>query len=98
VIAGTAEKLIERLADENYQGWIKRSHALFLYLLSFFLKSNHLLDPRFVDCILLTHRFFLKPMELCEKLILRFLIQLPENPTADEVEFFQEWQKPIQKK
>lgn len=50
VSAGTVEKLLERLADENRQ------------------------DPKYVDCILLTYRFFMDALQLFEQLYLRYAI------------------------
>jgi len=74
IIAGTIEKLIERLADENRQ------------------------DMKYVDCILLTYRFYLTSLAMFEHLYLRYMIQLPANASAEEIAYFNEWQKPIQKK
>ena len=40
----------------------------------------------------------MKSLQLFEQLVYRYLIQPPQNPTSEEMEYFDEWQKPIQRK
>lgn len=74
VMAGTVEKLIERLTDAE------------------------LPDEEFLDTMLLTFRSFISPPEFFDWLVSRFNCELPENPSAEDVQYFAEMQIPTQKR
>ncbi|KAJ3089202.1 hypothetical protein HK102_006959 [Quaeritorhiza haematococci] len=55
-------------------------------------------DNSFMDTLLLTYRSFLKPEDFFDHLVARFNCELPENPTDEDVAYFNMMRVPVKKR
>ncbi|KAJ3203373.1 hypothetical protein HK099_001534 [Clydaea vesicula] len=55
-------------------------------------------DLEFLDTLFMSFRTFLKPLDFLDILIAKFNSQLPENPTIEDIEFYNKMKYPTQKK
>ncbi|XP_004365044.1 hypothetical protein CAOG_00173 [Capsaspora owczarzaki ATCC 30864] len=62
------------------------------------LADENELEPGYVDVVLLTYRQYMEPMDLFDMLVGRFNILPEENPTAEDMQYYQKWKRPIQTK
>lgn len=60
--------------------------------------DNSELDMTFADMLLLTFRSFMKPADFFDELISRFNSELPCEPTADDIEYFNRIKGTVQMK
>jgi hypothetical protein len=94
-MAGTPEKLIERIADDSEKGKIViMSHTS----MNKFAKLLSYPDNTYLDTLLLTFRSFMKPGEFLQHLIDRYNCVLPENPTTEDIKYFVEMKEPTQQR
>lgn len=70
--AATPDKLIERLTYQKYPGKFHGNFAEFSP------------DVEYMNAFLLTYRSFMNPLELIEKLLLRYCITPPESLKEEE--------------
>ncbi|KAH6568616.1 hypothetical protein BASA60_008572 [Batrachochytrium salamandrivorans] len=54
-------------------------------------------DESFMDMILLTFRSFITPIEFFDQLVARFYCELPDNPTQEDIDFFDSMKIPTQR-
>lgn len=78
-------KIIERITDIQFTGLIN------------ILKSD-MLDTKFINMALLTFRSFTTPLDFFGLLMDRFECVLPDNPTNEDVLYFEKMQTPTQKR
>ncbi|ORZ40619.1 ras guanine nucleotide exchange factor domain-containing protein [Catenaria anguillulae PL171] len=57
---------------------------------------DHDYDFELLDTFLMTYRSFMKPVELFERLVAQFNADLPDNATAEDLEFFDKNKLPTQ--
>ncbi|KAH6586466.1 hypothetical protein BASA50_000421 [Batrachochytrium salamandrivorans] len=55
-------------------------------------------DESFMDMILLTFRSFITPIEFFDQLVARFYCELPDNPTQEDIDFFDSMKIPTQRR
>eukprot|EP00842_Homolaphlyctis_polyrhiza_P004890 jgi/Hompol1/5401/HPOL_004387-RA len=55
-------------------------------------------DEAFLDMILLTFRSFMKTEDFFNQLVARFYCQLPNNPSAEDIEYFETMRVPTQQR
>ncbi|KAL7749253.1 hypothetical protein RI367_005405 [Sorochytrium milnesiophthora] len=93
ILAATDQKLIEQITDTHdlaTQVGLTSAEA------GMALSPDADYDYNFLDTFLMTYRSFMKPPELFGQLVSRFNAELPENPTADDREYFQKNKLPTQ--
>jgi len=63
---------------------------------------EHLTDNseniEFLDTLLLTYRSFISPIELFNELVARFNCLPPENPTEEDLTYYDKNKLPVQKR
>jgi len=55
-------------------------------------------DRKFMDSLLLTFRSFISPRDFFQNLVSRFNSEPPENPTEDELRYYNKWIDPVRNK
>lgn len=71
-MAGTLDKLIFRLADENEQGTLNKIKLYVMIDNIKFTTFPFLTDNEFIDCFVLSHAFFISSKVFLENMISRF--------------------------
>ncbi|KAJ3009268.1 UNVERIFIED_CONTAM: hypothetical protein HDU68_002772, partial [Siphonaria sp. JEL0065] len=88
VMAGTPQKLIARLTDVEGKGWISLFHLA---------EANRPIDDHdFIETFLLTFRYFMPADECFKHIVSRYNCVAPENPTAEDLEYYSKMKGPIQ--
>ncbi|KAJ1562711.1 hypothetical protein HK096_004969, partial [Nowakowskiella sp. JEL0078] len=62
------------------------------------LADENVQDQEYVDIVLQSHHFFISSRDLLENLCTRFRIEPPQDPTEEDIAYFNKWRKSIQLK